>query len=124
MEIVTRLAVNALVESANTPTAFGGRMRVDTGFLRNSIAANVGAMPSGESQRPAGATDGSIRYTEGEAIELAIMRWKPPEGALFVGWTANYAPWREVKDGFVEAAVQRWDVFVSEAVAEAKRELP
>ena len=46
---VLQQATQAVINEANTPVAKGGRMRVDTGFLRNSLKANIGSMPSGAS---------------------------------------------------------------------------
>ena len=38
MNAVAQEAAQELVEEVVKPTAKGGRMRVDTGFLRNSVA--------------------------------------------------------------------------------------
>lgn len=121
LEAVMKTAAQDLAESANTPTEKGGRMRVDTGFLRGSIAANIGTMPSGPSLRPKDARPGQFSPQE---ITITIARWNPATQTLCVGWTANYAKWRELHDGFLEAAVQKWPQFVNAAVAEAKRRIP
>lgn len=52
-------SIDELVKQAQTPTAKGGKMRVDTGFLRNSGIASLNAPPVGQTvgrRRNAGET--------------------------------------------------------------------
>lgn len=116
LEAVVKTAAQAVATNANTPTAKGGRMRVDTGFLRNSIKASVGKHPYGVSNarfEPQG---------DASAVEITIAKWditKP----LYVGWTANYAIHREAFDGFLEAELMQWQDRVDAAVSEAKQRI-
>lgn len=103
LEAVVKTAAQSVATEASRPTGEGGRMRVDTSFLRNSIRGQVGMMPSSGSN----------------SVEIAIAGWditKP----LYIGWTANYAPYREAYDGFIAKELQNWDNHVKAAVREAK----
>lgn len=114
MTAVFRTAVQNLGSEANREVGSGGRLRVDTGFLRDSFDASLDGMPVGPT-----------RPSEGRAnndIGLIIARAQPGD-SIWLGWTANYARPREAKDGFREAAVQRWPEFVRDAVAEARRRI-
>lgn len=117
---VAKTAAQKMADVANTPTAQGGKMRVDTGFLRSTIGASTNGIPSGASEKPAGALPNSFTPKE---ITTAIARWDVETQTLSVGWTANYAIWRELHDGFLEAALQKWPSFVDDAIAEAKRRI-
>ena len=112
MRATARLSVEKTAEMANVPTAKGGRMRVDTGFLRSSIAARVGGMPSGPSSG-----DGP---TAGTPIAVTLLQWEPDEGKVYVGWTANYARPREYRDGFMRGAVEKWPQTVDAVVRQVK----
>lgn len=113
LETVAKTATQSVAENANLHTGRGGRMRIDTGFLRNSITGKQGSMPTGVSDPK---TEGQGDAT---AIEIEIARWdisKP----FFVGWSANYAAAREIKDGFLTVEVQNWQQHVDEAIRQAK----
>jgi hypothetical protein len=108
---VTRASIQDVVLNMQEPVAKGGRMRVDTGFLRNSGSAAIGAMPSGESERPSDAVKGQYNWSEDR---LPIVLSKLEIGDTFYwGWTANYARYRELYDGFMEAALQQWGRIVA-----------
>ena len=121
LNFVAKDATQRLVNDAQRSVAKGGRLRIDTGFLRASIAAKIGGRPSGESSNPEG-----LRYSESETasgvtIAASLIRWKPATETIYIGWVANYARWREYEDGFLRGAVERWDEFVRRAVNEATR---
>lgn len=101
---------------ANTPVSEGGRMRIDTGFLRNSQSAAIGSAPSGPSD-PARDPQGS----PAEDIALVLANAKVGD-VIFIGWSANYARPREYIDGFLESAVQKWPSIVRKNAALAKKE--
>lgn len=112
---VFRTAVQRTLEDAQTPVAQSGRMRVDTGFLRGSLAASPNGMPSGPSRPEEGIGDPQDAYLVLTKIEAGDVIW--------AGWTAQYARPREAKDGFLEAAVQKWPQRVAQATGEAKRRI-
>lgn len=110
-----------VVEIMQTPVAAGGRMRVDTGFLRASLVAiNGDALPS-QVIHPGGQS-----YTyDGGQTSLVIAGADLTDTLTFV-YTANYARPREYGargqpgDRFVGLAAQQWQRVVTEVVAEAQ----
>jgi len=116
MRAVAKESVQQTVAIAQQPRGEGGRMRVDTGFLRASIAGNVGSMPSGESENPGGA----FNY-EGTATSVALLKWNPELGeTLYIGWVANYSKYRESQDGFLRGSVELWPRTVNEVAQKVK----
>lgn len=108
---VARASIQDVVLNMQEPVAKGGRMRVDTGFLRNSGAAAIGSMPSGESERPSDAKPGQYNWTEDRLV--AVLANLKIGDTFYWGWTANYARYRELYDGFMEAALQQWGRIVA-----------
>lgn len=106
MLAVMRASLNDVVENAQTPVAKGGRMRVDTGFLRASGRASIDGWPSGPNVKPNDAGPNSFSYN-GESIVATLAKMKLGD-TFFFGWTANYARYRELYDGFLEGALQHW----------------
>ena len=115
--IFRELATN-LMEEANTPEGLGGKMPVDTGFLRNSAAASVEGMPSDGAQAP----------------ELVFATMQLGQ-TVWAGWTAKYdmrmehgffggdslgRTYAQAGKGFARAAAQRWDFIVAEVTADVK----
>lgn len=120
LRAAARTAVQDTVEEAQTVRGRGGRMRVRFGFLRASIAAAIGQMPSGETENPDKRT---FDYSP-DSIAATLLRWDPNSGeSIFVGWTANYARHREAHDGFLRGAVENWDQHVDKAAKEATRRI-
>jgi hypothetical protein len=98
-----RQSLQETVDVAQTPVAKGGRMRVDTGFLRASGQSSLNGMPTGPQR---GAEGGAYNWKENQTeLTLAGMDLG---STFFFGWTANYAKYREAFDGFLETAVQGW----------------
>ena len=116
MLAVVRNSVRDMVEDMQVPTAKGGRMLVDTGFLRATGRAAIGSMPSGPNQKPAGAQTG--QYTghldtyDGTALNAVLLNLKLGD-TFFWGWTAAYAPVREIYDGFMDIPIQNWQNYVN-----------
>ncbi len=107
MLALMRQSIQDVVENAQTPVFKGGRMRVDTGFLRASGSGSLNGMPSGpvrgESKERYAYDNGS---SEGNvAFILAEMELGQP---FFFGWTAAYSKYRELYDGFLEGALMHW----------------
>lgn len=120
MRATMRGSVQKTVSIAQRIEDHGGRMHLDTGFLRASLSAHVGSMPSGESVNPDPKAGELTFQYEGEALQAALLRWEPGE-VLYVGWTANYARPREARDGFLRGAVEQWDGTVDVVAATVKR---
>ncbi len=113
MEAVHKTATQSVIDDAQTPVGKGGRMRVDTGFLRLSGQTSLEGMPTGP-ERP------SEGFPKGEDANLVIGRARLGD-TIYHGWTAAYARARESKDAFLGLATQKWQQYVDKAVAEAKR---
>lgn len=111
MLAVARQSIQDVANEAQKPVGKGGRMRVKTGFLRASGRAAVGKMPSGQSMKPADATDGQFTY-DSDSITSALAKLKLGD-TFYFGWVANYARYREVFDGFLSTALQNWDQYVA-----------
>lgn len=116
MTAVWRDAVQRTVSSMQQTVGAGGNLPVDTGFLRNSIAANKGTAPTAPLTRNPG---GSFSY-EASDINLTILSSTPQDG-LSVVYTAEYAIYVEfgargrAPRRFVGLAAQRWPEFVRRA---------
>ena len=115
MLAVVQTATQSVIEDAQTLTTKGGRMRIDTGFLRGSGQASLNGWPIGPS-RP---EDGIGEHDS----DLVIAGAKLGDAVHF-GWTANYARHREELDGFMSLAVARWQVYVRQAIVAAKAMFP
>lgn len=110
MVALMRQSIQDVVINAQTATSKGGRMRVDTGFLRASGQASLTGMPSGpgrgELEQP-----GSYAWSDSD---IDVTLGKLAIGSIFYfGWTANYAKYRELYDGFLEGALQNWSRIVA-----------
>lgn len=113
---VMRGSLRDMVEDMQLSTGKGGRMRVDTGFLRGSGRASLEGMPSGQGTRPADAPVG--QYTgiydtfDGTALNAVLLDMKLGD-TIYWGWVANYAQYRELYDGFMAAPIQNWQNYVN-----------
>ena len=115
MQVVLQEATQELVRQVQVTTGEGGRMRVVTGFLRGSIRGAINQVPMGDSDNPTGRIVNSDASTE--SISVALLKWDPNKGDdFYVGWTANYARFREYHDRFLGLAVQNWDMIVDDTV--------
>ncbi|MBB3234439.1 hypothetical protein [Phyllobacterium endophyticum] len=126
VEAVFKESVQELVAEMQTPIGQGGRMRVDTGFLRASLMASTAAMPAISPNRKP--VDGqSYGYDAGQ-IEAVILG-SDINDTLFFGYSAAYAGHREygsngqTPDAFVRSAAQRWDSIVEMKARELKSRL-
>lgn len=90
------------------PQNKGGKMRVDTGFLRASGQISFNGMPTGPIR---GEADKKYKY-EATLTTTEIAKWAIGK-TLFFGWTAEYAKYREAYDGFLESAIMRWQEIVN-----------
>lgn len=105
MEAVFKQAAQDVAEAVQTPKAKGGRMPVDTSYLRNSFGGAVNSFPS---------ADGNTPFSMTPIIE-AIIQARLGDRIVF-GWSANYAVYMEAENAFVRANAQKWPQFVRGAV--------
>lgn len=122
---VMRDALNNTVQDMQLTIYKGGKMRADTGFLRASGAARIGALPLGESKnptknRPKSEYGVEIYKYDGGNLELTLAEMQIGD-SFFWGWTANYAKYREAYDGFMESALQNWQNAVNSSVDKIKK---
>jgi len=118
MIAVAREATQRTINAAQTPASKGGRMRVDTGFLRASGQMSFNGLPTGP-RRPD--KSGSYDYDSGTMVStLANLRLGT---SVFFGWTAGYAQIRELKDGFLVSELDNWQSTVDDVVREVKRRI-
>ena len=118
MNALMRESTQRVIDDAQTPTGKGGRMRVDTGFLRASGQLSLGGMPSGPVRG-----DPEKSYTfEGGTVSLTLAGAELGN-SLFFGWSANYAQYRETYDGFLSNAVSKWPKIVETVTEEIKRKI-
>lgn len=103
----------------------GGRMPIQTGFLRASIQGAEGQMPAGETTNKSGKEYPAGKTVSGEPISVALLQWDPNKGTpFFVGWTAAYARYMEYRYGFLRGATEQWDTIVEKVVMRVKRDIP
>ena len=99
---VFKQSAQDVIADAQTPTGKGGRMRVDTGFLRNSHVSGL---------------NGSTSLSGADSYVLTIVKAKLGD-SITGGWTAEYAEAREFGSGdvgadfFLRGAAQKWQQFV------------
>jgi hypothetical protein len=112
MLMLMRQSLQDVINEAQLATKKGGRMRVDTGFLRASGQASLTGMPTGPSRRELTAKNA---YNDGVTPpNVTVQLGDLKIGATFYfGWTANYAKYRELYDGFLEGALMNWSRIVA-----------
>lgn len=108
---VTRQSISDLVEEVQTPVAKGGKMRVVTGFLRSTGLSSLNAPPSGPVK---GDRKGKYLWS-GEPVNITLGNMQIGD-TFYFGWTARYAKFREIYDGFLESGLQNWQRHVDKAV--------
>ena len=104
MEAVAKQAIQDMTDDIQRPRASGGRMPVDTGFLRNSAGASLGGNPE----------TGNLNSLEGSLIRMQLG------DAYTFGWGANYARFMNNRYGFLDLPVQDWSRYVFKAVEKVR----
>jgi hypothetical protein len=111
MIALMRASLQDVTDIMQQPVAKGGRMRVDTGFLRASGQPSLNGMPQGptrgEREEP-----GSYPHDEGAAVTVTLGKMKLGQ-TFYFGWTAEYARYREIYDGFMERGLSQWQRIVT-----------
>lgn len=102
IEAVVKQSAQEVFSIAQTPKAMGGRMPVDTGFLRNSLVAEL---------------NGSTVAGGADAYVLAVAGMDAGD-VVFAGWTASYARYQEYGTSSIAGnfymlnAAQQWQAIV------------
>lgn len=112
MLAVLRTAIQSTVQEAQTTRDEGGKMPFLTGFLRSSGAAAVNQIPSGPTK---GET--TVTYSwNGTPLVSALAQLSLNDTFVF-GWTAVYANVQNIRYGYLDAALQNWQINVDKAVS-------
>ena len=126
MTALFRESVQRTIDMAQTTVYKGGKMRIDTGFLRASGQGSFDGMPIGpsinSSERSADQARGSLYSYDERNVQLTLSRFTLGM-TFFFGWTANYAIYREAYDGFLETAAQRWPQIVQSVTDEIRKRI-
>lgn len=118
---IFRASAQEVMDIANVPVAQGGKMPVDTAFLRNSVAASTAGLPRA-----------------GSAPSLVFSTMKVGQ-TVHVGWTAEYAlrmeygfmgadslgrNYSQRGFGYLRSAVQQWPKIVADVTGEVMTRIP
>lgn len=114
---LSRQSTQEVIDQTQTPVAKGGKMRVDTGFLRASGQLSLTGLPTGP-VRPE--TDGPDNYKWKKTTVVTTLSKLQLGMSVFFGWTADYAKYRETYDGFLASAIQNWPTIVDDVVRRIK----
>lgn len=115
-----------LIEDASTPVKAGGKLRVDTGFLRSTGSGAINAVPMGESEGrkrlpgEVGVLPEYATYDFKPSLQALLIKMKS-EDTIYWGWSANYARYREFYDGFLISACQNWKTYVDNNTRRLKK---
>jgi len=109
LDAVWKTAAQDLAREVQTPRAKGGRLPLDTGFLRNSFAADINATPSGNGETP---------YTSGP-VSIVVNRAKIGDRVVF-GWSAQYSVFVEARFSFLRSAAQNWQQIVDKSAQKVR----
>ena len=121
-DLVLKYAAQDLSEDVTKPIYEGGRMRVDTGFLRASFRATLDVPILTAIEKP----DGEYFAFDSAAIGLTINRMTMGQ-TLYLTFTANYARHREygargqAPDAFVRTYTADWQGYVNRAAERVKK---
>lgn len=118
--LVLRESIDETVNTMQTPKAEGGRMPVDTGFLRSTGLSSLNGWPSGPDDKPADAALNSYNW-DGESVTTTLADMKQGD-TFYFGWTAVYALKQEVYNGFLDTAAQNWQAVVDANVRKLRDE--
>ena len=113
-----------LINQAQTPVAKGGKMRVDTGFLRASGQVSLTGMPSGPTRGDTNKDGSKRKYRVSDFSASAKLTGFQLGETIFFGWTAEYAKYREAYDGFLYSAIQNWQSIVNRVAEQIKQRSP
>jgi len=121
MDIVLKESVQRLTDEVTKPIPKGGRLPVDTGFLRASFTVTLGSPALTVTSNPG---TGSFAYdSSGVSVAISGFDWGQTLYGIF---TANYARHQEYGANgragrrFVGLAVQNWQQIVNGVVRDLR----
>lgn len=123
---VVRQAVQDMIINMQVPVKKGGKMPVDTGFLRWSGAGSVNKIPVGEDKgrdrnENDPATGPLLDYVkpQGDFVQNELAKLKTGD-TFYWGWTAIYAYVQEMRHGFMESETDKWQEYIDSATKRLK----
>jgi len=125
---VARQSISDVIEEAQTPgpsvanpsVSEGGKMPIDTGFLRASGRSNIGSMPYGPNRGVKNEKYPSPDEYKTEGTTSVNLAKLAVGDVYYFGWGAEYAPVIELRYGFLDSALQNWQAIVSRNAAKLK----
>ena len=120
---VTKNALQDLIEDATKPVKAGGKMPVETGFLRLSGTGAINEIPKGETEgrkRMPGEV-GEIYKSDPSGSVASILAKLKLGDTFYYGWTARYAIYQEFKHGFLVSACAKWQSFIDNSIRKLKK---
>ena len=117
-EAVFKQSAQTLFEQAQTTIGEGGKLPLDTGWLRASFSASLQGMPAGVGANPY--KSGSQQADWNSADTVLTINGAKLGDSIWAGWGAVYARAMEYKYGFSRSAAQNWSAIVNQTAAEAK----
>lgn len=123
---VVKNSIIEVVEDAQTSIKKGGKMVVDTGFLKSSGQARLNQIPTGEIRgrhRKKGEEGILPEYVIPDKADyiLPILGKMKIGDTFYFGWTAIYALKQEIYHGFMESAVMKWKQIVDGQIRRLKK---
>jgi hypothetical protein len=124
MVAIFKESVQRTVEIAQTPGpsvanpggGMGGHLPIDTGFLRASLSAVLGARTPPAIEKP----DGQARHTYDEGAVNLVIASATLNDTITVAYAANYARFVHRRYQWVSLAAQRWPQTVAQVTKEVE----
>lgn len=125
MLAVLKNSIQEIARDASKPVVDGGKMPVDTGFLRKSGIGTLNEIPVGEikGRRRLEGENGVLpeyKFNDGNFLHDVLSRMKIGD-VFYFGWTAEYAEKQELYHGFLDSAVDKWVEIVNTQVGRLKK---
>lgn len=123
---VVKNSIKEVVEEAQKPVKEGGKIVVDTGFLRLSGQAQLNQIPKGEIRgrhRKKGEEGVLPEYAMPDNADYVLPTLAKMKigDTFYFGWTAIYALKQEIYHGFMESAVMKWKQIVDNQIRRLKK---
>lgn len=117
-EAVFKESAQKLFEQAQTTIGEGGKLPLDTGWLRSSFGTSLQGPPPAVGANPY--ESGSKQADWNAADSLLTINGAKLGDSIWGGWGAVYARPMEMRYGFMRSAAQNWQSIVKQSAAEAK----
>ena len=123
---VARQAIQDMTIQMQVSVEDGGKMPVDTGFLRWSGAGTLNNVPVGEvkgrsrrSDEPKDEPLPEYKQPQSDFLQNILAQMKAGD-TFYWGWTAEYAQIQESEHRFMDSEVEKWQKYVDNTVRRLK----